>query len=152
MPNYVREDYLVRQAQADSGAPGSGTYNVMDLVENNSPALNNPLFWVCTSGGSPGTWIAGPPLANVSNVVANSAAASIPVTANIVSITGSGGYNLTLAAPAAANNGSAIRFVNASSGTVTLVAATGAAVVGTATIPTLTGASVHSVSTNWYRV
>ena len=63
MPNYVREDYLVRQAQADSGAPGSGTYNVMDLVENNSPALNNPLFWVCTSGGSPGTWIAGPPLA-----------------------------------------------------------------------------------------
>ena len=152
MPNNIKQDFGLMQGIADTGAPASGTWNAGDYVINTAPAAASPLEWLCTSGGSPGTWVSTGPLQAVATVTANSAAASIPVTANIVSITGSGGYSLTLAAPTAAQSGTQIGFVNASSGTVTLVAATGAAIVGLATIAANTQGTVRSVNTNWYRV
>lgn len=151
MPNFLQEDYGIRQSQADTAVPGSGTYNVMDKVENSSPALATPTTWICTAGGSPGTWVSEGPLQNVANVAALAAVGSAALTANVVSITGSGAHNVTLAAPVAANNGTFITLVNASSGTVTAVAATGAGVVGLATAATNTSATFVSVTTNWYR-
>ena len=152
MPNFLQNDWGVRESQADTAVPASGTYNIMDRVENSAPALATPEHWVCTSGGSPGTWVAAPPLQAVANRLSIAAASAVAVTDNIVYITGSGAHNITLAAPAAANNGTRISVVNTSSGTVTLVAGTGAGVIGTATIATLTGASLVSLTTNWYRV
>jgi len=152
MPNFLQEDYGVRQSMADTAVPASGQWNIFDMVWNSAPAVGAPLAWVCVAGGSPGTWAAVGPVDNVGTVTANSAAAAIPVTANIVSITGSGGYNLTLAVPTAAQNGTTIRFVNASSGTITLTAATGAAIIGVATMATNTSGTVISNSTNWYRI
>jgi hypothetical protein len=40
----------------DSAAPGSGTWAVGDIVYNTAPAAAGNLGWVCTTGGTPGTW------------------------------------------------------------------------------------------------
>lgn len=153
MPNFLQEDYGVMQSGADTTFPASGTWQVGDRIFNQSPTLANPYVWICTTAGSTGgTWTP-ISLQPVSTVTANSAAASVPVSANVVSITGSGGYNLTLAAPSAANNGTHLYFVNASSGTVTFVAATGTVLVGgSATAATNTQAHYGSVGTSWYRI
>lgn len=44
-------------------APASGTWNAGQVVYHGAPSSGNPMGWVCTTGGSPGTWKA---LANVS--------------------------------------------------------------------------------------
>jgi len=43
-------------------APASGTWNAGQVVYHGAPSSGNPMGWVCTAGGSPGTWKA---LANV---------------------------------------------------------------------------------------
>jgi len=43
-------------------APASGTWNAGQVVFHGAPSSGNPMGWVCTVGGSPGTWKA---LANV---------------------------------------------------------------------------------------
>ena len=153
MPNFLREDYGIRQAMADTAAPTSGTWNTFDYVENSAPAAGTPVGWICTAGGTSGTWKAVYPLQNVANVAtALTAAGSAAVTDNIVPVTGSGAHNITLAAPTAANSGSRLSIVNTSSGTVTAVAATGTAITGLATAATNTSAEFLSAGTNWYRV
>jgi hypothetical protein len=39
-----------------TAAPGSGAYNVGDIVFNSAPAAAGKIGWVCTTAGSPGTW------------------------------------------------------------------------------------------------
>jgi hypothetical protein len=151
MPNFLREDYGIRQAQGDSAAPTSGTYNAMDIVENSAPAAGYPVSWVCVTGGAPGTWR---PQGFLPNLTAVAAASNVAATAGIVSVTGSGGYNVTLAVPSATDHsGITVNFVNTSSGTITAVAATGASIVGLpVAIATNTSGTFRAYGTNWYRV
>lgn len=46
----------------DAAAPVAGTHRKGAIVFNSSPSLGQPIFWVCTVGGTPGTWVAGPTL------------------------------------------------------------------------------------------
>jgi hypothetical protein len=39
-----------------TAAPGSGTWAVGDVVLNTAPAASGTIGWICTTGGSPGTW------------------------------------------------------------------------------------------------
>ena len=39
-----------------ASAPASGTYEVGDIVYNNTPAAAGFIGWVCTTAGTPGTW------------------------------------------------------------------------------------------------
>lgn len=48
--NYVR-------VRAASAAPLSGTYIAGDRVINSSPSVGQPKGWICTVGGTPGTWV-----------------------------------------------------------------------------------------------
>ena len=151
MPNFLRDDYGIRLAQAETAVPASGQYNAMDLVDNSAPAAGYPVSWVCVTAGSPGTWR---PTGFLGNLTSVTAASNVAATAGIVSVTGSGGHNITLAVPTAAdNNGITVNVVNTSSGTVTAVAATGAAIVGLpVTVATNTSAAFKAYGTNWYRV
>lgn len=152
MPNFVQLDYGQRQSMSDTAAPTSGSWQKFDFVWNSAPAAGAPLGWECVTSGSPGTWVAIGVAQNVGNVAtAITAVGAAAVTDNIVPITGSGGHNVTLAVPTAANNGTRLTLVNSSSGTVTAVAATGAAIVGLATAATTVSATFVSNSTNWYR-
>lgn len=151
MPNFLQNDWGIRQSQANTAAPTSGTYNAFDYVANSSPANGTPVGWLCVTAGSPGTWAAVYPLQNVSNVATLSAAGSIAVTDNVIVCSGTA-YNATLAAPTSANSGSTINIVNTASGTVTAVAATGTAITGLATVATSTSGSFKSSGTTWYRI
>lgn len=152
MPNFLQNDYGVRESMADTTYPSSGSWNVGDFVLNSAPAIGQPAGWVCTTAGSPGTWSPVTLIQNVGNVATLTAAGNVAATANIVSVTGSGGFNATLALPSASNNGSTVSIVNATAGSVTAVAATGAAVVGLAVVSANTSGSFKSNSTNWYRI
>lgn len=152
MANFLQTDWGLRQSQADTAAPTSGSYQQFDRVENSSPALSTPIAWVCTASGSPGTWKAVAVLQDVATVTPVTAAASIGVSSNIAYITGSGAHNITVAAPSSANAGTVINFTNASSGTVTAVAATGTQILGLATVATNTSGTFKASGTSWYRV
>lgn len=39
-----------------SSAPGSGTYLQGDIIWNSAPTSGGYIGWVCTAGGTPGTW------------------------------------------------------------------------------------------------
>jgi len=41
----------------NSAAPTSGTYSQGDRVVNATPAVGQPKGWICTVGGTPGTWV-----------------------------------------------------------------------------------------------
>lgn len=41
-----------------SAAPTSGTWALGDIAWNKSPSTEAPLYWVCTTAGTPGTWLA----------------------------------------------------------------------------------------------
>lgn len=45
-----------------AAAPTTGTWATGDIVVNASPGYAAPIQWECTSGGSPGTWIAVDPV------------------------------------------------------------------------------------------
>jgi hypothetical protein len=42
-----------------SAAPSSGAWTVGDVAWNSAMAAGDPLCWVCTASGSPGTWVVG---------------------------------------------------------------------------------------------
>lgn len=46
---------LIRE-RLGASAPTSGFWTLADRIYNSSPAVGNPLGWVCTQGGSPGEW------------------------------------------------------------------------------------------------
>lgn len=37
--------------------PATGTYAAGDRVLNSAPAVGSPKGWICTVGGTPGTWV-----------------------------------------------------------------------------------------------
>ena len=40
-----------------TGAPGTGTWVAGSVIKNRTPAVGSPKAWVCTVGGTPGTWV-----------------------------------------------------------------------------------------------
>lgn len=41
----------------NSSAPASGTWATGSRIFNSSPAVGQPKGWICTAGGTPGTWV-----------------------------------------------------------------------------------------------
>lgn len=151
MPNFLRKDYGSRSAQSGTSAPTSGSYEQFDIVENEMPAVGQPLFWICVATGTPGTWVAGPALQNPATVTTIAAAGNLAPTANLVDIN-TGGFNVTLTAPTALSNGSQVSVVNDTASPVTFVAGTGTAIVaGSAVLAANTSARLQTAGTVWYR-
>ena len=42
----------------DTAAPSSGAWLVGDRCEQKTPVAGQPVGWLCTVSGSPGTWVA----------------------------------------------------------------------------------------------
>lgn len=151
MPNFLRADYGIREAQADTAAPTSGSYDQMDLVENSSPAVGAPIGWICTTTGSPGTWQPLPNLLASNTVTALAAAGTISIASGLVDVD-TGGFNVTVTAPTAAQGGAQIPVVNNTANPITFVAGTGSAIIaGSAVLAANTSTRLQSVGTNWYR-
>lgn len=53
---------LARQMMIDDAAPTTGNYARGDVVFNRNAGVGQPMGWMCTSTGSPGTWTAMPNL------------------------------------------------------------------------------------------
>lgn len=49
-------DGVIYQHLQASAAPSTGTHFKSEIVYNNAPASAGYIGWVCTAGGSPGTW------------------------------------------------------------------------------------------------
>ena len=47
---------------SENMTPASGTHARGSIAFNTVPAAGQPIFWVCTAAGTPGTWVAGPTL------------------------------------------------------------------------------------------
>lgn len=142
-----------RQLKRVSGAipPTSGAWTVGDLVWNESPAAGEALGWVCTSAGSPGTWL---PVGHAVNttVTAISAAGTISPSDSVVDVA-TGAFNITLAAPTSAQNGALISVTNDSAGAVTLTPVAGVTLyAGSAVLATNTSATLRTVGGNYYRI
>lgn len=45
------------QFHARTAVPSSGTWSTGTIVKNKTPAVGQPKGWVCTVGGTPGTWV-----------------------------------------------------------------------------------------------
>jgi hypothetical protein len=56
-----------------TAVPSTGTWVTGDKAFNSAPASGEPLGWVCTSGGSPGTWQAFGVLEGLTSYDGNSA-------------------------------------------------------------------------------
>ncbi len=50
-PNTLEEDIFL------SAPPITGTYDIPDKVWNSAPVSGQPVGWVCTVAGTPGTWV-----------------------------------------------------------------------------------------------
>jgi hypothetical protein len=55
-------DANARRMTNGTAAPASGAHGVGEIVWNRTPSSGNPMGWICTVAGTPGTWAA---LANV---------------------------------------------------------------------------------------
>ena len=151
MPNYLRKDYGLRAAQADTAPPQSGSYEQFDLVENSSPSVGSPIGWICTATGTPGTWQPLPIVLANATVTTLAAAGTISVASGLVDID-TGGFAVTVTAPTAAQSGAQIPVVNNTASPVTFVAGSGTAIIaGSAVLSANTSTRLQSVGTNWYR-
>jgi hypothetical protein len=151
MPNFMRADYGIREAQADTAAPTNGVYDQMDLVENSSPAVGLPIGWICTTSGSPGTWQPLPNLLANGTVTALAAAGTISIASGLVDID-TGGFAVTVTAPTAAQGGARIPVVNNTASPVTFVAGSGGGIIaGSLVLSANTSTILQSSGTNWYR-
>jgi hypothetical protein len=45
-----------RRVAEGTAAPSAGTWEVGDIVWNQSPGLGGPVAWICRTAGTPGTW------------------------------------------------------------------------------------------------
>jgi hypothetical protein len=50
------------QITYSAAPPSSGTWSAGDRVFNSAPSIGQPKSWVCTVGGTPGTWVSEGPL------------------------------------------------------------------------------------------
>ena len=141
-----------RQNRMVSGAipPTSGAWNVGDIVQNESPAAGEPATWVCTAAGSPGTWL---PCGHAVNTTPTAIAAAGTISpADTVVDVGTGGFDITLAAPTSAQNGAEIIVVNDTGLSVTLTPVAGVTLyAGSAVLTTNTSATLRTVNGNYYR-
>jgi hypothetical protein len=51
-----------RRVAIDTGPPTTGAHGQGEIIFNRAPASGQPMGWVCTAAGTPGTWL---PLANI---------------------------------------------------------------------------------------
>ena len=57
--NGITEGQNAAFTNASTAAPTTGTYSQGDWIRNSAPSGANPVIgWVCTVGGTPGTWVA----------------------------------------------------------------------------------------------
>lgn len=49
---------VMRRIEFASAVPTAGTYNIGDLVYSTAPTAGATIAWICTTGGTPGTWAA----------------------------------------------------------------------------------------------
>lgn len=57
--NGVSEGTGAAVTNASTAAPTTGTWAQSDFILNSAPAGATPIFgWICTVGGTPGTWVA----------------------------------------------------------------------------------------------
>lgn len=63
-PNLVVGDTMANARRMSNGtaAPTSGAHGVGEIVWNRTPASGQPMGWVCSAAGTPGSWL---PLANI---------------------------------------------------------------------------------------
>ena len=54
--NYVISN--IPSTTSGTSAPGGGTYTTGSIVWNTAPTPGGNAGWICTSGGTPGTWYA----------------------------------------------------------------------------------------------
>ena len=144
-------DLRARQFQVGSGtaAPTGGTWNVGDTYWNETPAIGEPTMWVCTTAGTPGTWVGtGPVQSQAATAVA--AAANITPATSLIDID-TGGFNLTLTAPTIVQGGSTIAIMNNTASPVTLVAGASTTInAGSAVISANTSAQIRTVYPGTY--
>lgn len=85
-PNYSGKQYYFEKSS--DVAPVSGTWNVGEIVWNKTPTVDQPMGWLCTVTGTPGTWVAMP------NLGARVAAGSVGTPSlSFTSDTNTGFYN-----------------------------------------------------------
>lgn len=145
---FVREDYGLRPAMADTAPPSTTNVNwpQFSLVENRTPAVGAPISWLNTGSA----WVPTGILQDPGTVTTVAAASSVANTASIVDIN-TGGFNITLAVPVTTSPGTQIALINDNASPCTLVAGSGAAIVGNVTLAANTSATVVSSGTTWYR-
>ena len=135
-----------------SAAPTTGTWQIGDIVTNDTPAAGEPTMWVCTTGGTPGTWV---PTAFIPNsaVTTIAAAGTVSPSDSLVNVD-TGAFNITVSAPSAVQVGSTIAICNDSAGAVTLVAGSGVTIfAGSTTLAANTQAQLRATSVNnYYRI
>lgn len=56
VPNDNQEMFIIKTYYGTS-IPTSGTYKRGDRLLNSTPTVGQPKSWVCTAGGTPGTWV-----------------------------------------------------------------------------------------------
>lgn len=125
---------------------------VGDIIVNTSPAIGKPTYWVCTDTTptfAPGA-IAGELSATA---LAITAAGSITGAPALVTTSGFAG-NVTLGAASSFTSGFEQSIINLTTHAVTLVAPTGAAILGLngAITSATTAARLKLSGTNWYRL
>jgi hypothetical protein len=54
--NETKRILISRRLRHGSAAPASGTWAQGDIVLDTTPSASGTIGWVCTTGGSPGTW------------------------------------------------------------------------------------------------
>jgi hypothetical protein len=143
---------LGRTAKVGFGtaAPTTGQWEQNTVVVNEAAAVGVPYAWVCTAGGSPGTWT---PILNLENKLTAPRSTAlttdtiVPATDKIVVYTGGTVVTVTLPTPPV-NGSGPIYLINANSGTLTL----SGTLSGATTALTATSAAVMSVGTSWYRI
>jgi hypothetical protein len=137
-----------------SGAPTSGTFLTNDVVLD----LTNHEWWLCTAGGSPGTWVAmgggggggGSSAFSWSTKTANY---TITTSDSGIAVDASGG-NITITLPTAvgATQFYAIKRIDASANTVTIATTGGQSIDGFSTIPLVAqdqSVVLASTNANW---
>lgn len=136
-------------------SPASGTYVQGDISYNSAPSVGAPFAWVCTSGGTPGTWL--PIVLLPQNLAfATITATNIPTARWVNLIPGATASPLTLPTAGSVTAGFIMTIKNITSAiTLTVVPATGDNYdVGTSAISLTmnqTATIISSGVTNWYK-
>jgi hypothetical protein len=89
-------------AQTGTAAPTSGWWFTGEKVWNTSTTSGQPIYWICSAGGNPGTWVNGPNY-GASSFLGGTLTSEL---VTVASASGSAGFNLAPGtAPSAPNNG-----------------------------------------------